>query len=337
MLNRIEKLKRQAAMATRRNPTSKKSVRKPSSKSKIDLQKFLHYFYWVLTMVLVLGAAGIVGFYAGYNTAKKEDARMLTKHAAAAEELQKKVAELSNETAKHEYDNAAIPPNGVEKKVQKVTGQKGQLAIIFDDVAFAGDVKQIKALDIPVTMSFLPPTSRHPDSAKLAANEPYYMVHLPMEAMNFNSPEKSTLLTSDSKEKVIERIQTIKQLFPNVEYINNHTGSKFTADESAMNKLIFALRLEKIGFLDSRTTAESKAKKVMNRYKMPYLTRDIFLDHDDDVETIKKQIKKAIRIAGKYGQCIAICHPHKATLQALEESKALFGNIELVRIDKLRK
>ncbi|MBU1642283.1 hypothetical protein KKE54_02890, partial [bacterium] len=114
-MNRIEKLKRQAAMATRRNPTSKKSVRKPSSKSKIDLQKFLHYFYWVLTMVLVLGAAGIVGFYAGYNTAKKEDARMLTKHAAAAEELQKKVAELSNETAKHEYDNAAIPPNGVEK------------------------------------------------------------------------------------------------------------------------------------------------------------------------------------------------------------------------------
>ena len=324
-------------MATRRDSTSKKSVRKPSSKKKLDLQRFLHYFYWVFAIVSVLGAASVVGFYAGYNTAKKEDAGMLTKHAAVAEKLQKKVAELSNLTAKHEYDDASKPPNGLEKKVQKVVGKKGQLAIIFDDVSFAGDVRQIKALNIPVTMSFLPPTSRHPDSAKLAADEPYYMVHLPMEAMNFNSPEKSTLLISDSKEKVVERIQKIKTLFPKVEYINNHTGSKFTADESAMNKLIFALRLEKIGFLDSRTTAESKAKKVMKRYKMPYLTRDIFLDHDDDVDTIKKQIKKAIRIAGQYGQCIAICHPHKATLQALEESKALFDDIELVRIDKLKK
>jgi uncharacterized protein len=324
-------------MASRRASTPKKSVKKPSPRKKFDLHGFLHYFYWVLAIVSVLGAAGVVGFYAGYNSAKKEDAGLLSRHAAVAEKLQKKVAELSNQTAKHEYDDASRPPNGLEKKVQKVAGEKGQLAIIFDDVAFAGDVRQIKALDIPVTMSFLPPTSRHPDSAKLAANEPYYMVHLPMEAMNFHSPEKSTLLTSDSKEKVIERIQNIKKLFPKVEFINNHTGSKFTADERAMNKLIFALRLEKIGFIDSRTTAESKAKKVMKRYKMPYLTRDIFLDHDDDVDTIKKQIKKGIRIAGKYGQCIAICHPHKATLQALEESKALFDDIELVRIDKLRK
>ena len=179
-------------MATRRDSTSKKSVRKPSSKKKLDLQRFLHYFYWVFAIVSVLGAASVVGFYAGYNTAKKEDAGMLTKHAAVAEKLQKKVAELSNLTAKHEYDDASKPPNGLEKKVQKVVGKKGQLAIIFDDVSFAGDVKQIKALNIPVTMSFLPPTSRHPDSAKLAADEPYYMVHLPMEAMNFNSPEKST-------------------------------------------------------------------------------------------------------------------------------------------------
>lgn len=324
-------------MATTRKPAPRKSVKKTSPKKRFDLHSFLHYFYWVLAIVSVLGAAGVVGFYAGYNMAKEEDAALLTKHAKVAKTLQRKITELSNQTAKHEYDDSSKPPNGLEKKVEKAAGKKGQLAIIFDDVSFAGDVTHIKALGIPVTMSFLPPTSRHPDSAKLAAEEPYYMVHLPMEAMNFHSPEKATLLTTDTKERVVERIRDVKKLFPNVEYINNHTGSKFTSDESAMNKLIFALRLEKIGFIDSRTTAESKAKKVMNRYKMPYLTRDIFLDHDDDVESIKGQIKKAVRIAGKYGKCIAICHPHKATLQALEESKPLFEEVELVRIDKLGK
>ncbi len=324
-------------MAATRKPVSKKSGKKPSPKKRFDLQRFLHYFYWVLAIVSALGAAGVIGFYTGYNQAKGEAACVITKHKKETRKLQKELQELSNQTAKHEYDASSKPPNGLEKRVQKVAGQKGKLAIIFDDVSFSGDVKQIKALGIPVTMSFLPPTSRHPDSAKLAAGEPYYMVHLPMEAMNFNSPEKSTLLTTDSKTKVIERIHKVKKLFPNVEYINNHTGSKFTSDESAMNRLIFALRLEKIGFIDSRTTAESKAKKVMARYKMPYLARDIFLDHDDDVETIKSQIKKAVRIAKKYGKCIAICHPHNATLQALEESKLLFEDVELVRIDKLGK
>lgn len=324
-------------MAATRKPVSKKSGKKTSPKKRFDLKKFLHYFYWVLAIVSALGAAGVIGFYTGYNQGKDESACVITKHKEETRKLQRELQELSNQTAKHEYDASSKPPNGLKKRVQKVAGQKGKLAIIFDDVSFSGDVKQIKALGIPVTMSFLPPTSIHPNSAKLAAGEPYYMVHLPMEAMNFHSPEKSTLLTTDSKAKIVERIQKVKKLFPNVEYINNHTGSKFTSDESAMNKLIFALRLEEIGFIDSRTTAESKAKKVMARYKMPYLARDIFLDHDDDVETIKSQIKKAVRIAKKYGKCIAICHPHKATLQALEESKLIFDDVELVRIDKLAK
>jgi polysaccharide deacetylase 2 family uncharacterized protein YibQ len=317
--------------------TSKKRANKRSLKKRFGLQEFLHYFYWVLAVVSVLGAAGVVGFYTGYNQAKEEDASLISKHQKERRSLEKKITRLSNKTARHEYSTTSKPPNGLKKKVQKVAGEKGKLAIIFDDVAFSGDVRNIKALHIPVTMSFLPPTERHPNSAKLAQGEPYYMVHLPMEAMNFHSPEKSTLMTSDSKERVVERIRRIKGLFPNVEYINNHTGSKFTSDEEAMNKLIFALRLEDIGFIDSRTTAETKAEKVVKRYKIPYLARDVFLDHEDDVDAITMQIKKAVRIAKKYGRCIAICHPHESTLEALKASKALFKDVELVRIDKLAK
>jgi len=324
-------------MATKKS-TPKRSAKKVTSKKRFDLQKFLHYFYWVLAIVSVLGAATVVGFYAGYNQAKAESACVIDAQKLETKKLQKKISKLSNKTAKHEYGNKAKPPKPRERTVPKTKmPKKGKLAIIFDDVSFSGDVRQIKALGYPLTMSFLPPTKRHPNSAKLAAKEPYYMVHLPMEAMNFHSPEKFTLLTTDSKETIINRIKQVKQWFPKVKFINNHTGSKFTSDAEAMNKLIFALRLEKIGFIDSRTTAQTKAEKVMKRYKMPYYTRDIFLDHEDDVDAIKKQIKKAIRIANKYGKCIAICHPHKATLQALRESKELLKSVELVRIDKLTK
>jgi len=315
--------------------SSKKAVKKNVKKKRLDLQKFLHYFYWVLAIVSVLSAAGVVGFYTGYNQAKDEDRQVLQEHKRVAKKLKKEVSRLSNKTAKHEFDKGVPPPKAPEHKISRHKGKKGKLAIIFDDVSFSGDVKHIKDLGIPVTMSFLPPTKRHPDSARLAAKEPYYMVHLPMEAINFHSPEKYTLMTTDSKETVVKRIKEIKQLFPKVKFINNHTGSKFTSDEEAMNKLVFALRLEKIGFIDSRTTAKTVAQKVMKRYKMPYYTRDIFLDHDSNVEAIKKQIKKAVRIANKYGKAIAICHPHKATLQALQASKSLFDEVELVRIDRL--
>ena len=318
--------------------TPKKPVKKTTPKKKFDLQKFLYYFYWVLAVVSVLGAATVVGFYAGYNQAKEESTCVIDTQKLETKKLNKKISKTSNKTAKHEYGNAAKPPKPKVRTVpKKAQSKKGKLAIIFDDVSFGGDVKHIKALGYAVTMSFLPPTKRHPNSAKLAAKEPYYMVHLPMEAMNFHSPEKFTLLTTDSKETIVARIKQVKKWFPKVKYINNHTGSKFTSDAEAMNKLIFALRLEKIGFIDSRTTADTKAEKVMKRYQMPYYTRDVFLDHDDDVDAIKKQIKKAIKMANKYGKCIAICHPHKATLQALRESKSLLHGVEMVRIDKLTK
>ena len=316
-------------------PKKTKVAKKIStSKKYFDLEHFLHYFYWVLAIVSVLGAAGVVGYYAGYNSAKSEDTQLLTKHKQEKHQLKKKIMRLSNKTAKHEFDGKEKPPKVLPPKGKSDSHVKAKLAIIFDDVSFLGDVKAIKALGIPVTMSFLPPTSRQPNSAKLAAKEPYYMVHLPMEAMNFHSPEKLTLLTSDSKKTIVNRIKKVKKLFPKVRFINNHTGSKFTSDAEAMNKLIFALRLEGIGFIDSRTTADTKAEKVMKRYKMRYYTRDIFLDHEDDVAAIKQQIKKAIKRAKKYGKCIAICHPHKATLQALRESKTLLKQVNLVRIDK---
>jgi len=322
-----------------RHTSRKNSGKRGSSKTGFDLQALLNYVYWVLAIVSVVSAAGVIGFYAGYNQAKAEDAKTIAEHRKKSEKLQKKITQLSSETAKHEYpaELAKQIDKPLIKKVPRPADKRGKLAIIIDDVAFGTDVREIKALDIPVTMSFLPPTSRHPDSARLAEKEPYYMVHLPMEAMNFDSPERSTLMTTDTKERVLERIEEVKRLFPRVQYVNNHTGSRYTSDEEAMNRLIFALRKEEIGFVDSRTTAASKVEKVMKRYKMPYLVRDIFLDHEDDAEAIKLQIKKAIKIANKDGKCIAICHPHKTTLKAIRDSRGLFAGVDLVRIDEFAK
>jgi len=236
----------------------------------------------------------------------------------------------------HELDDVKLVQ--VKRKIKrkpKLSSKKPRLSIIIDDVGTRSQVAAIKNLKLPLTMSFLPPSKARPNTPKLAEKENFYMIHLPMEAKNFSAEEPNTLRVSDSQNTISCRIKEIKKLFPKVSYINNHTGSKFTSDEVAMNRLILALNDNKIHFLDSRTTAETKAPRVLKNFGLEYIARDVFLDHHMEKEYVLGQIKKAIKIAKTHGTAVAIGHPHKNTLQAIYESKKLFKDVELIYINKI--
>ncbi len=214
----------------------------------------------------------------------------------------------------------------------RVSQKKPKLAIIIDDVATQGHVNAINKLHLVLTKSFLPPRAARPHTPELARKEKFYMVHLPLEAQNFHAEEPNTLRVSDSEQKIYKRIDTIQKWFPRVHFINNHTGSKFTSNELAMNRLIYALEKHHIHFIDSRTIASTKAPKVLKNMGLPYVHRDIFLDHHMDVAYVKEQIKKAVAYAKKHKTAIAIGHPHPNTLEALRESKALLKEVDLVYV-----
>ena len=215
-------------------------------------------------------------------------------------------------------------------------GQKGgKLVIIIDDVSTARDISAIRSTGLPLVMSFLPPTAGHKDSALLAHNIAGAMIHLPLEAMDYKGEEAITLRTTDSQETIEEQIHKLKQLYPNAHYLNNHTGSKFTADKPAMERLITVLNSNGLRFVDSRTIGTSKAKEVEDALHIPYLGRDVFLDHDVGVANIKRQIAQAVMVAHRKGFAIAIGHPHPDTIQALKESKGILDQVTLVGIDKI--
>ncbi len=222
----------------------------------------------------------------------------------------------------------------VEKKVYIPKG-KPKLAIIIDDVAYEHQTKLIKKIPFKVTPSFFPPTPRHPDTVSLAKEFKFAMVHLPMEALSYTRPEPNTLNVGDSHEVIQERIKNIKAWFPNINYYNNHTGSKYTADFASMDKLIFVLKSENITFVDSRTTAQTQVGKVFQKHNLNLLSRDVFLDNDMDKNAIKEQLKKAISFAKKHGMAIAIGHPHVNTLEVLRNSKSLLKDIDVVYVKDL--
>lgn len=333
--------------------TKRKKVKKHTN------SKILTYIAWALAGIAFLLSVFIIGYYVGYAQANKEtlaqkknDERkrlelikkleQATKEKehksvnARLKEVLKKSAKEEEVGAMHEYADVSKeePPVSPKREFIKVS-KKPKLAIIFDDVSFRSQVNAIKSLNLPVTMSFFPPSPRHPNTAKLASKENFYMVHLPMEAQNFSKEEEFTLRVGDSESRIKQRINSIRKYFPRVHYINNHTGSKFTSSESAMNKLIYVLKSKHINFIDSRTTAQTKAPEVMKNFGLKYVARDVFLDHHTDIASVKKQIKEAIKKAKEFGSAIAIGHPHPNTILAIHDSKKLFKDVQLVQVNKL--
>jgi len=332
-----------------------KKKRKKSTDS--NLLRILTYIAFGLGVIALCLATLVGGYYIGYedgsNDVKKElrttknelhkqklkSQREYSKVVDVNKKLKdilKKERESVDVIASHEYDSklSKLPPKPVKRKAIKVVS-KPKLFIIIDDVATKAQIKSIKDTGVNLTMSFLPPSKTRPNSAKLASKEKFYMVHLPMEAMHFTAEEPSTLRVSDSKAEIEKRINYIVKLFPRVKYINNHTGSKFTADELAVNKLVTVLNEKGISFVDSRTTSKTKVPLVMKNFGLKYIGRDVFLDNKADKRYIKRQIKNAVRIAKKYGTAIAIGHPHRNTLLALKESKELLKQVDLVQVYEL--
>ncbi|EMC3750234.1 divergent polysaccharide deacetylase family protein [Campylobacter coli] len=213
--------------------------------------------------------------------------------------------------------------------------KQARLAIIIDDMANISQVRALKALKLKLIPSFFPPDKNHIDTPKLALKFDFYMVHLPLAAMNYTKPELDTLNPSDSEKRIFKKIQQVKKDFKDLKFINNHTGSLFTSDEKAMKKLYKAFEKEELIFVDSKTIASSKAPKVAKALGQIYIQRDVFLDNRDDVAYIKNQLIEAVRLAKQKGFAIAIGHPRKNTFKALEQSKDLLKSVELVYLSEI--
>ncbi|WP_456449539.1 divergent polysaccharide deacetylase family protein [Hydrogenimonas sp.] len=227
-------------------------------------------------------------------------------------------------------ENVALP-----RVKETVHLERPKLAIVIDDVAYASQIRKIRALPWHITPSLFPPTSRHPDTARIAANLDHFMIHLPMEAMNYCSPEEWTLTTKSSKEEIERRIEELRRQFPGTHFINNHTGSRFTADLSSMEKFYTVIKRHGFVFVDSRTTPKTVVPKICGEYGDPYIARDVFLDNKTDIASIRKQLEKAVEIAKSHGYAIAIGHPHATTLEAIGSSGKILQEVDIVYIDEL--
>ncbi|WP_024790089.1 divergent polysaccharide deacetylase family protein [Lebetimonas sp. JH292] len=315
-------------------------------KRKNSKKNSLRYIVYILLLAIFSLSFFIAGVYIGENTNKKS----LQKTQNVISMLEKKIKNLSNQLNQNNKKSYNLPSEIEDyetahkhyKKTKptvavtvKLKTKKPKLVIILDDVSFGYQVKAIKHLPFEATPSFFPPTKIHPHTPVYAKEFKDYMVHVPMQALAFAHPEPDTIDTDWSYSQIKQRIDKIKKWFPKAEFINNHTGSKFTADKVEMEKLFRVLKEDNLGFVDSRTTPYSKARDAEKIYHIPFFERNIFLDNKPDINYIQNQLKKAVKIARKRGYAIAIGHPHKTTIEALNESQNILKNVDVITINQL--
>ena len=91
--------------------------------------------------------------------------------------------------------------------------------------------------------------------------------------------------------------------------VNNHMGSKFTADPEAMATLMDEIKRRGLLFLDSFTTTDSVGAQLARAFEVPYARRDVFLDNVMSAEAIAVQLEILESIAARQGVAVGIAHP----------------------------
>ena len=215
-----------------------------------------------------------------------------------------------------------------------------RVAIIIDDLGYdEKDASRFLALDGMMSFSVLPHSPFQKSIATtLHRSGRDVLLHLPMEPVEYPQvdPGPGALLSSMTPDELLDQLRKNLDAVPFVVGVNNHMGSRLTKDPAKMRQIFTVLKKRDLFFIDSLTGPRSHCQRVAYLLKLKFAQRQIFLDHVQDENTIRFQVKRLISIARKYGKAIGIGHPYPATWKVLnEELPNIKNQVKLVRISEL--
>ncbi len=195
-----------------------------------------------------------------------------------------------------------------------------KLALIVDDCGqWLSTERGFIALDVPLTLSVLPDvhgTSVIQREAHDAGKG--VMLHLPMETISGLYPGPGEITTEMTDAQVRAQVESDLAQVPLAQGVNNHEGSKASADPRVMRDVMEVLAKHGgLFFIDSRTTAATVAAKVAASLGVAQASRNVFLDNNENVAYTERQLREAAAIAKRTGSAIAIGHPRPTTLEAV--------------------
>ena len=195
---------------------------------------------------------------------------------------------------------------------QAVAGNQPLIVIVLDDMGLdRHHAARAIGLRAPLTLAFM---SYADDLVRQIAgareNGHEIMLHVPMEPVDADEDPGPNVLLLDHDEAELRRhLNWVLDRAEGYVGINNHMGSRFTRDEAAMSIVMAELERRGLAFLDSRTTNESVAEIMADRFSVPVISRDVFLDNEPAPEKIEAQLARVEEIARRQGHAVAIGIP----------------------------
>lgn len=198
-----------------------------------------------------------------------------------------------------------------------------KIAIIIDDFGYRKEAAQkIYEIPAPITLSILPYLPYSSEIARTATVRGYeVMLHLPMEPLShlFN-PGRGAIYTKMSDGEVACQTKNDIANLPSViKGVNNHMGSRATANERVMKTVLQELKKRNLYYIDSVTSEGSLGFTIARELGLRTAKRDIFLDNKKDADYIRTQLRKLMARALENKEAIGIGHAHSITLEVIKE------------------
>ncbi len=209
--------------------------------------------------------------------------------------------------------------------------QPAKLAIIIDDIGYNYSLGQ-RSVELPgaFTLSVLPFTPHGVQLAKLGHERgKEIMLHAPMSNEHQLPLGRGGLTLQMGEQEFLGVLRADLADIPHVVGLNNHMGSLLTQNAESMAWVMGELKARGLYFVDSRTSAKTRALEVAEREGVPSRKRDVFLDDERNPDSIRRQLHLALRKAQQQGSAIAIGHPYSATLEVLQQIRPLLAEAEV--------
>lgn len=216
-------------------------------------------------------------------------------------------------------------------------------AIVIDDLGNGmSGTEEIMSAPIRLTvaiMPFLPTSKRDAEWAHRVGHD--VIVHMPMEPLRGNKKGlgPGAVFTDLPDDEIRKRVEAAIDDIPHAIGINNHMGSKVTADLRVMRIVMDVCKRRELFFLDSKTNYRSVAAVAGQEIGVKVLQNHIFLDDVSSIAHIAKQFQLIQKHLSEHEPCIAIGHvgiSGKKTASVLHKSAdQLQDEIRFVRISEL--
>lgn len=269
------------------------------------------------------------------KTSQKQNADSKKNHAKSIENTNKIQTENKNiQKTKPEIENKSKTVENLEKfkKNEQIQNKEKKqdlpflippaqngatLVFVIDDAGMNAEyTKRYASLPFPLTIAVLPKLLHSKDCAYIVRSSGKELIlHQPMQSLNHNLDPGPGKISVDMSFSQISSIinENLAEIGPGVKGLNNHEGSEVTEDVLRIGAVLDVCLENKIYFLDSRTTANTKAPQAALERDMTIFEKSgPYIDNIVSREAMLKEIYKSLEAANKNGSAIVIAHVDKS-------------------------